>query len=138
MVRSTIVDARVGDVILYDQFGTGQNPGSLPAGYAIADMADEVIGILDDAGIALCHVMGHAPGGLVGLHLARHHPRRLTSLIVVNGWASLDPHTARCFAVRTALLTHGGPAAGVKPSFSSDRSLALSAAPRRERETSCE
>jgi aminoacrylate hydrolase len=97
-------------VILYDHFGTGLNPGTLPAGYSIADMADDVGGILDDAEIEACHFIGHALGGLVGLEFARRHPKRLCSLIVVNGWAKLDPHTARCFAVRQELLRHGGPA----------------------------
>ena len=33
---------------------------------------------------------------------------------MVNGWARLDTHTARCFAVRRRLLDAGGPAAYVQ------------------------
>lgn len=57
-------------VITYDQRGTGRNPDTLPTGYAIADMADDVIGILDAARLERCHFVGHALGGLVGLQFA--------------------------------------------------------------------
>jgi aminoacrylate hydrolase len=101
-------------VITYDQAGTGRNPAVLPEGYAIADMADDVLGILDESGTASCHFVGHALGGLVGLDLALRSPARLVSLIVVNGWARADAHTKRCFAARLALLEHGGPEAYVR------------------------
>ena len=95
-------------VITYDQRGTGRNPDTLPAGYAIADMAADVIGILDAAQIERCHFVGHALGGLVGLQLALDHPQRLQSLAVVNGWSRPNPHTARCFAARRNALKGGG------------------------------
>jgi aminoacrylate hydrolase len=101
-------------VITYDQAGTGRNPAVLPEGYAIADMADDVVGILDASGTASCHFVGHALGGLVGLDLALRAPGRLLSLSVVNGWARVDAHTKRCFAARLALLEYGGPAAYVR------------------------
>ena len=33
---------------------------------------------------------------------------RLDSLIVINGWRTLSPHTRRCFETRLALLRHAG------------------------------
>src|ERR1700722_20289948 len=42
-------------VITYDHRGTGKNAESLSDGYAIADMADDVVEILDNAGVACCH-----------------------------------------------------------------------------------
>ncbi len=101
-------------VIAYDQRGTGRNPDTLPDDYSIDLMADDVIGILDAAGCSACDFVGHALGGLVGLSLALRYPARLSSLVVVNGWAKLDPHTERCFDVRTALLRDSGPAAYVR------------------------
>jgi aminoacrylate hydrolase len=95
-------------VIVYDQRGTGANACELPDDYGISDMADDVVTILDDAGVASCHFAGHALGGLVGLELARRDPRRLKSLVLVNAWARLDSHTRRCFEARTALLKHVG------------------------------
>ena len=101
-------------VILYDQRGTGANAGELPDDYSIAHMADDVIEVLDDAGVASCHFAGHALGGLVGLELARLAPSRLDSLVLVNAWAHVDSHTRRCFDARLALLKHVGVEAYVR------------------------
>ena len=98
-------------VILYDQRGTGRSPGPLPEPYSIGAMAEDVLAILDGLGLARCHLLGHALGGLVGLELALRAPHRLGRLALVNAWAGPDPHTQRCFEVRLELLRHGGPAA---------------------------
>lgn len=101
-------------VLAYDHRGTGANAGPLPEPYTIAHMAADVAGLLEAAGIARAHVVGHALGGLVGLQLALEAPGRLVSLVLVNAWDRLDPHTARCFEARLALLRHVGPEAYVK------------------------
>lgn len=101
-------------VITYDQRGTGNNSGPVADGVTIADMADDVAAILNDAGASPCCFIGHALGGLIGLDLALRHPARLRSLVLVNAWATLDPHTARCFDVRTEILRASGPTAYIK------------------------
>jgi aminoacrylate hydrolase len=101
-------------VIIYDQRGTGANAGELPDHYSIAHMADDVVTVLDDAGVASCHFVGHALGGLIGLELARRDPSRLASLVLVNAWARVDSHTRRCFEARVALLKHVGVEAYVR------------------------
>ncbi|NQW53393.1 MAG: pyrimidine utilization protein D [Rhodospirillales bacterium] len=102
-------------VITYDQCGTGRARATqLPAGHAIADMADEVLEILDATATESCHFVGHALGGLVGVDLALRHPNRVRSLTVVNGWATADAHTRRCFEIRVALLKGAGPEAYVR------------------------
>lgn len=102
-------------VITYDQCGTGRARATqLPAGYAISDMADEVLEILDATSTRSCHFVGHALGGLAGIDLARRHPDRVRSLTVVNGWATADAHTRRCFEIRVALLKGAGPEAYVR------------------------
>ena len=101
-------------VVAYDHRGTHANPGELPERYTIAEMADDVVGILDNAGIARAHVMGHALGGLVALNLALRAPERLLSILLVNAWAAVDAHTRRCFDARMLLLQHAGPAAYVR------------------------
>jgi aminoacrylate hydrolase len=100
-------------VIAYDQTGTGRSPGALPDGYTIADMAGDVLMLLDSLGVVKCHFMGHALGGLVGLQLALDQPGRIDRLVVVNAWAKTHPHTLRCFAARKHLLLDTGPAAYV-------------------------
>lgn len=101
-------------VIVYDQRGTGANASDLPDDYSIAHMADDVVTVLDDAGIASCHFAGHALGGLIGLELARRVPSPLESLVLVNAWARVDAHTRRCFDARVALLKHVGVEAYVR------------------------
>ena len=102
-------------VITYDQCGTGRARATrLPAGYAISDMADEVVEILDATSTTSCHFVGHALGGLAGVDLALRHPDRVRSLTIVNGWATADAHTRRCFEIRVALLKGAGPEAYVR------------------------
>jgi aminoacrylate hydrolase len=102
-------------VITYDQRGTGRARAiQLPAGYAISDMADEIPEILDATATKDCHFVGHALGGLAGVDLALRPPDRVRSLIIVNGWATADAHTRRCFEIRVALLHGAGPEAYVR------------------------
>jgi aminoacrylate hydrolase len=107
------MDALTSDyrVIAYDQRGTGNSPDELPADYTVAEMAEEAVSLLDEAGVTRCHVVGHALGGLIGLHLALARPALVDRLVLVNAWARTHPHTLRCFAARTALLNHTGVAA---------------------------
>lgn len=100
-------------VLHYDHRGTGANREALPASYSIAHMARDVAEILDQAGIARAHILGHALGGLVGLEMARRVPERVGKLVLVNAWAKADRHTARCFDVRLGILDAQGPAAYV-------------------------
>ncbi len=101
-------------VVLYDHRGTGRNPTTLPDGYSIGDMADEVIALLQAQQIERCHFMGHALGGLVGLELALRAPQMLDRLVLVNAWAAPNPHTKRCFDVRRDLLRGVGVEAYVR------------------------
>lgn len=98
-------------VILYDQRGTGRSDRALPSGLQVEDMAEDVIALMDGLGLERAHFVGHAAGGLIGLMLALEAPDRLQSLVVVNGWTRLDPHFARCFEARLALLRDTGPRA---------------------------
>lgn len=98
-------------VLLYDHRGTGRSERALPDAVTIEDMAGDVAGLMDALGVGRVHFIGHALGGLIGLALARSAAGRLDRLVVVNGWAQLDPYTARCFDVRLELLRSGGPRA---------------------------
>lgn len=101
-------------VVTYDHRGTGRTGGEVPQGCTIADMADDALQVLDQLGIARCHFIGHAIGGLIGLEIALRRPERLDRLIAINSWSKGDPHTARCFAVRRELLLRSGPDAFVQ------------------------
>ncbi len=101
-------------VVVYDQFGTGASKGAVPAGYRMEDMADELAALLNTLEIGRCHLIGHALGGIIGLHLARRYPALLESLVVINGWTVLDSQTRRCFMVRQDLLLNSGVEAYVR------------------------
>lgn len=93
-------------VLIYDHRGTGQSAAA--AENSIAAMAQDVIALLVDLALGEpAGFVGHAVGGLIGLEVAMREPDLLSRVMVVNGWPRLDPHTARCFDVREALLDVG-------------------------------
>jgi aminoacrylate hydrolase len=100
-------------VLLYDHRGTGRSDRTLPDGLTIASMAGDVLALLDEIGVERAHFIGHALGGLIGLELARIF-QGIGKIVVINGWASLDPHFERCFETRLELLHKSGPAAYVR------------------------
>lgn len=98
-------------VIAYDHRGTGRSDRALPARVSVDDLADDILMLMDALGLDRTHLIGHAAGGVAGLALALKAPERLDRLVVVNGWASPDPHFLRCFEIRLALLRLAGPKA---------------------------
>jgi aminoacrylate hydrolase len=94
-------------VIAYDHRGTGRSDRALPDA-SVGAMARDVLALMDALGVENADVIGHALGGHVALELARIAPQRTGRLVVINGWASLDPQTARCFYVRLTLLRSAG------------------------------
>lgn len=101
-------------VILYDHVGTARSRAGDDGVRTIAGMADDMVCVMEHAGIDAAHVVGHAIGGIVALELAMHQPRRLRSLTVVNGWGRADPYLRRCFEVRREILNRSGPLAYVR------------------------
>lgn len=97
-------------VLTYDQRGTGRSDRALPATTSIADMAQDVIALMDALDIERAHFIGHALGGMIGVETALLSGR-IDRLVVVNGWRTLSPHTRRCFEARLAILR----GAGVEP-----------------------
>ncbi|CAN5543720.1 pyrimidine utilization protein D [soil metagenome] len=95
-------------VIVYDHRGTGRSDRALGGVLTVEAMADDLRALMDGIGIASATVIGHALGGHIGLALALAAPERVTRLVAINAWAKLDPHTARCFDTRLALLRDSG------------------------------
>ncbi len=69
-------------VIRYDLRGHGNSP-VIPGPFTIADLADDVVHLLDDLGVDRFAYAGVSLGGAVGLQLAVTVPERLDRLIVM-------------------------------------------------------
>jgi aminoacrylate hydrolase len=95
-------------LILYDHRGTGRSDRELAFNVSVEDMAGDVLALMDGLGLAGATLVGHAAGGVIGLALALAAPERLDGLVVINGWSWPDPHFARCFETRLALLRGSG------------------------------
>ncbi len=69
------------DVILFDNRGIGESDA--PAGpYTVAEMADDAVRVLDEAGVERAHVVGTSLGGMIGQELALSHPERVDRLVL--------------------------------------------------------
>lgn len=98
-------------VIAYDHRGTGRSDRELPGEATIEQIGMDIVALMDALGIPRVTIIGHAIGGMAGLAVALAAPERVERLVIVNGWARLDPYTARCFDTRLTLLRDSGPQA---------------------------
>jgi pimeloyl-ACP methyl ester carboxylesterase len=80
-------------LVLVDNRGFGLS--DRPTGrFTVADMAGDILAVLDAAGIRRAHVLGASLGGLVAQELAITHPERLDGLVLActaPGWPSAYP-----------------------------------------------
>jgi pimeloyl-ACP methyl ester carboxylesterase len=61
-------------------------------GYRHDQMADDVLAVMDAAGIGRAIVMGYSMGGFIAIHLAADHPDRVSKLVVGGvGESYIDP-----------------------------------------------
>ena len=68
-------------VITLDNRGTGRSDKPV-TGYAIANMARDVQGLLDELGFAQVHMLGYSMGGAIAQEFVRQFPNRVSSLIL--------------------------------------------------------
>ncbi|MFT4797691.1 MAG: pimeloyl-ACP methyl ester carboxylesterase [Candidatus Azotimanducaceae bacterium] len=57
--------------------------GTVPAPYTLSDMAADVVGLLDNLGIAKAHILGISLGGMIAQVLSAEYPARVISLLSV-------------------------------------------------------
>ncbi len=93
-------------VVTYDTRGHGDSPA--PAGpYALDDLVDDVVALLDRLGVRRAHVAGLSLGGMTALRLAAREPSRVGRLAVLCSSAKADPQG---FRDRAAAARSGGTA----------------------------
>jgi pimeloyl-ACP methyl ester carboxylesterase len=91
-------------VIRFDHRDTGQSTTVPPgdATYAVEDLADDAIAVLDAYGIRKAHLAGMSLGGYIAQMLAVTQPERVASLILIAseplGWDGGElPHISQLF-----------------------------------------
>lgn len=65
--------------------------------YTTADMARDALAVLDAAGIAKAHVLGHSLGGVIAQELALMAPERVDRLVLSNTFARNDLYTSEIY-----------------------------------------
>jgi pimeloyl-ACP methyl ester carboxylesterase len=79
--RTVPVLARDRTVLAFDNRGVGRS--SRPPGpYAVAQMADDAVAVLDSADIGRAHVYGISLGGMIAQEIALRHPERVDALVL--------------------------------------------------------
>ncbi|MDD5562727.1 MAG: alpha/beta fold hydrolase [Thermoanaerobaculaceae bacterium] len=73
-------------------FGASAKPA---AGYAIADLADDVVRLADALKLDRFVLGGHSMGGYVALEVAAAHPERLAGLVLIDTRAEADAPEGR-------------------------------------------
>ena len=96
-------------LVLMDNRGTGRS-GQPDGSFAVADMAGDVVAVLDAADIGRAHVLGASLGGMVAQELAITRPERVGRLVLActtPGWALGYPMPAA--SLRLIMATRGLP-----------------------------
>jgi pimeloyl-ACP methyl ester carboxylesterase len=84
-------------VTALDQRGCGRSDRP-PDGYAIPDLADDIVGFCRTVGIERPIVVGHSLGGMIAVELAGRRPSLPRALVLVDpGPIDWDPELCRRF-----------------------------------------
>ena len=90
-------------VVAYDMLGHGRSRLP-PAQPALADYADQLLGLLDALGLGSVNVAGHSMGALVALEFALRHPGRTRRVAALNSVYRRSPEQREAVIARAAGL----------------------------------
>ncbi len=79
-------------VLAPDLRGHGQSPAPPGSEFTLAEMAGDVLHLLEEKQVDSAHWVGLSAGGFLALRLTLDHPERTRSLALVSSAAYLDPH----------------------------------------------
>lgn len=92
-------------LVLIDNRGIGAS--DRPAGpYRVADLANDVLGVLDHLGVDRCDLVGASLGGMVALQLTADRPERVHHLVLIA--ATPGDRQGTPLPEATTALLHGG------------------------------
>lgn len=76
-------------VLIFDNRGAGQSDSPTP-GYTIADMADDVLALMDHFKLEKPDILGHSMGGCIVQDIAYRHPEKISSAIISSSFIKLN------------------------------------------------
>lgn len=94
-------------VILHDHRGVGASARTGVAN-TTAEMADDVVQLMDALQIERASLVGHSTGGAIGQHIALNHAHRLDRLVLSASWPGPSPLFLATFALRKQILQRLG------------------------------
>ncbi len=110
MVGRLEVDAAGFRTIAYDNRGVP--PSAIPPPpYAMQDLVDDAIAVIEYFDVAPCHLIGASLGANIVVSVARQRPDLLASTVLLIGGGRFRPGMAERFADRLAQYRQGGEAA---------------------------
>jgi 3-oxoadipate enol-lactonase len=92
-------------VVRFDHRGHGRSPVP-PGPYEIADLAGDVLALMDDLGVRRAHHCGLSIGAMVGMWLGANAPERVDRLVLLCTSAHMPPASA--WAQRAAAVLEAG------------------------------
>lgn len=81
--------ARSHRVLSYDQRGTGRSERTRQ-GQSMQELADDIVALMDHAGLERAHVIGVSTGTGKATALAARHPERVDRLVLAAPWTHAD------------------------------------------------
>lgn len=94
-------------VVTYDQRGTG-GTDRVPV-RDIAQLADDLLSLMDALAIESADLVGHSTGGAIAQVIAARHPARVRSMVAYASVHRADAYRRRVWGLRKAVLQQMGP-----------------------------
>lgn len=93
-------------ILTIDHRGSGSSSKSRSE-YSIRQMAQDVVAVMDHAGVSRATIVGHSTGGAIAQFMAANWPGRVLKLVLSSTWCRPGNYFRRMFEFRRSLLERG-------------------------------